>query len=166
MTSNAALSPPHAARTRVGEILNLALAAEFALSAATRDYHWNVTGPEFRSLHELFGEQYQEIDRWSERLGERAWALGIGARTGWRDLVRARRFRPAAGAGLSAGRMLSGLQELHAALVAPLQTGAAACEEQFADPTTAALLSELAEYHETAAWLLGEVLADRELAQA
>ncbi len=38
-------------RLEVGQILNLILANEFVLYATTRDYHWNVTGPDFRSLH-------------------------------------------------------------------------------------------------------------------
>jgi hypothetical protein len=44
-------------RLEVGQILNLVLADEFVLYATTRDYHWNVTGPEFRSLHRQFEEQ-------------------------------------------------------------------------------------------------------------
>ena len=45
------------ARLEVGQMLNLILADESVLYATTRDYHWNVTGPEFRSLHPQFEEQ-------------------------------------------------------------------------------------------------------------
>ena len=62
-------TPLTEARERLGQLLNHALADEFALSAVTRDYHWNVTGPQFRSLHEIFDEQYHQIDDWVDRIG-------------------------------------------------------------------------------------------------
>ena len=150
----------------MGQILNHVLADEFALAAATRDYHWNVTGPQFRSLQELFDEQYRQLDRWSERIGERVRALGMAAKTGWRELVQARRFRPAPGAGLSADQMMAALIALHEYLTAHLQRDSGECAEQLGDAVTAELLAELAEYHETTAWMLGELMNDRERAEA
>ena len=158
--------PSPEARPEIGGILNHVLADEFALSAATRDYHWNVTGPHFRNLRELFDEQYHQLDRWTERVVERARLLGVAAHTGWRDLVKLRRFRPAPGAGLSAGRMMTALIELHEYIGRELQREIERCVAQFGDAGTAELLGELAEYHETTAWLLGELLDDRERAQA
>ncbi len=49
------------ARLEVGQILNLLLADEFVLYVTTRDYHWNVTGPAFLSLHQQFQAQYEQI---------------------------------------------------------------------------------------------------------
>ena len=42
------------ARLEVGQILNLLLADKYVLYTTTRDYHWNVTGPEFLALHHQF----------------------------------------------------------------------------------------------------------------
>lgn len=153
-------------RERVGVILNHALADEFALSAATRDYHWNVTGPHFRSLHELFDEQYHQLDDWLEKLGERARVLGVGAQTGWTDLIHAPSFTPVRGTDLNARSMLSVLAELHNRLAAELRRAARDCADECGDPVTAELLDELVEYHDTTAWVLGELLQDRERAQA
>ncbi|HWA87679.1 MAG TPA: DNA starvation/stationary phase protection protein [Opitutus sp.] len=158
--------PTFETRAGVGQILNHVLADEFALSAATRDYHWNVTGPQFRCLQELFDEQYRQLDRWSERIGERVRALGVAAKTGWRELVQARRFRPAPGAGLSADQMMAALIALHEYLAQHLQRDKDECAEQFGDGATAELLAELAEYHDTTAWMLGELMTDRERAEA
>lgn len=154
------------ARERVGDILNHALADEFALSAATRDYHWNVTGPHFRSLNELFDEQYHQIDGWIEKIGERARVLGIVAQSGWTELIRAPRFTPTRGADLNARRMMAVLIELHNRMVGRLRGDAEACAVECSDPVTADLLGELVEYHETTSWVLSELLDDRELAQA
>ncbi|HVU25482.1 MAG TPA: DNA starvation/stationary phase protection protein [Opitutus sp.] len=150
----------------MGRILNHLLADEFALSATTRDYHWNVSGPQSRSLQELFDEQHRQLDRWSERIGERVRALGLAAKTGWRELVQARRFRPAPGAGLSADEMMAALVALHEYLAAHLQRDTDECAGSFGDPVTAGLLAELAEYHETTAWMLGELRNDRERVEA
>ena len=161
---NNELSPQ--AREKVGSILNHALADEFALSAATRDYHWNVTGPHFRSLHELFDEQYHQIDNWIEKLGERARVLGVVTQTGWADLIQAPRFTPSRGADLTARSMMSVLNQLHDRMADRLRRDAEVCARECNDNITAELLGELVEYHETTSWVLSELLQDRERAQA
>jgi starvation-inducible DNA-binding protein len=154
------------ARDQVGSILNHALADEFALSSAARDYHWNVTGPHFRNLNEIFVEQYHQLDEWIERIAERARALGIAAQTGWTDLIKGTRFSPVAGTALNAAGMLESLMTMHERMVERLRADAEICATNGIQPIATGLLTELLEYHETAAWMLGELLADRERAQA
>lgn len=166
MYQNAPTSLPADVREQVGSVLNHALADEFALSAAARDYHWNVTGPRSRSLTELFDQQYHQIDRWIEKIAERARTIGITAQTGWSELIQAPRFTPRRGADLDARTMMSSLAALHDAMVERLQQDADACVAEYGDPITAELLRELVEYHETTSWMLGELLEDRELAEA
>lgn len=166
MTLNSATALSDEARVRVGEILNHALADEFALSMAARDYHWHVTGPQSRNLYELFNEQYHELDRWIGRIGERARALGIAARTGWSDLIRAPRISPARGVDLSAACMMAELVHLHDQTAERLRADATACAERHGDPISAELLNGLIEYHESIAWMLGELLEDETLARA
>lgn len=163
-----ATDPSHSPETRacVGKILNQTLADEFALSSATRDYHWNVTGRNQRSLQELFDAQYHELDAWIEKLGARARAIGVTAETGWTELIRAPRFTPARGADLNAGTMMAALIELHDQMSHQLAIDAETCASPTVDPVTAELLRALLEYHETTAWMLGELLEDRELAEA
>jgi starvation-inducible DNA-binding protein len=161
---NTTLTPE--ARDQVGSILNHALADEFALSSAARDYHWNVSGPHFRSLNEIFDEQYHQLDEWIERIAERAHSLGIAAQTGWAELIKAPRFTPAPGATLSAAGMMEALVTMHECMAERLHEDAATCAENVGEVLTSNFLNELIEYHETAAWMLGELLADRERAQA
>lgn len=148
-------------RAELGELLNRALAEEFALSAAARDYHWHVSGPQFRSLNEVFDRQYRELDGWIGRLGERARAVGVVPRTSWNELISAPQIRPARGADLNAACMLAELIALHDQVAGELRALAPRCP----DPATRELVTELIEYHETAAWMLGELLEDRELAE-
>lgn len=154
------------ARHEVAAILNQVLADEFVLSTATRDYHWAVTGPHFRSIYELFDEQYRQLDQWMEKIVDRARALGIQVRTGWMELTESPQFTPMDGAALNPRGMMSALIGLHQSMVNQLRQSLDASSGRVGHPLFTDLLKELLEYHETTAWLLSELLEDRELAQA
>ena len=49
-------------RTGVVKILNALLADEYVLYTKTRNYHWNIVGPQFNDLHKFFGDQYEQLD--------------------------------------------------------------------------------------------------------
>lgn len=51
------------------------LASSYALYLKTQNYHWNITGGEFKSLHELFGAQYEELSKAIDDIAERIRAL-------------------------------------------------------------------------------------------
>ena len=53
------------------ESLKLALANSYALYLKTQNYHWNVTGPNFKSLHDLFNTQYNDLALAIDDLAER-----------------------------------------------------------------------------------------------
>lgn len=151
-----------ATRLEVGQMLNLLLADETVLYATTRDYHWNVTGPEFRSLHQQFEEQYEQIAGWIDEVAERARAIGTGARGNWADLTKAARTSADPGIGLPAEHMLAELLALHEDLVVQLRADSDACTERFKDAGTADFLTGLMERHEKAAWMLRSQLETEE----
>ena len=146
----------------VGQMLNLLLADESVLYATTRDYHWNVTGPDFRSLHREFEEQYEQIAHWIDDVAERARAIGAGARGNWADLTKSARSSADAGIGLSADHMLAELLALHEDLVLQLRGDAEACTTRFKDIGTADFLTGLLEQHEKTAWMLRSQLETEE----
>ncbi len=150
------------ARLEVGQMLNLLLADEYVLYATTRDYHWNVTGPEFRSLHLQFEQQYEQIAQWIDDVAERARAIGAGARGNWADLTKSARSSADPGIGLAAEHMLSELLALHEEMIIQLRTDSAACTERFQDAGTADFLTGLMEQHEKAAWMLRAQLETEE----
>ena len=51
------------------------LSDEYLLYTKTRNYHWNVTGPQFHDLHKFFEEQYTELNEIVDEVAERARAL-------------------------------------------------------------------------------------------
>jgi starvation-inducible DNA-binding protein len=149
-------------RLQVGEILSLLLADEYVLYATTRDYHWNVTGPEFRSLHLQFEEQYGQIAQWLDDIAERSRAIGSGARGNWADLTKAARCSADPGIGLPAEHMLAELLALHEEMIVQLRTDAEACLTRYHDAGTADFLTGLMARHEKAAWMLRAQLETEE----
>jgi len=149
-------------RLEVGQMLNLTLADEYVLYATTRDYHWNVTGPEFRSLHLQFEEQYEQIAQWIDDVAERARAIGAGARGNWADLAKAARTSADPGVGLPAEHMLSELLALHEEMIVQLRTDSDAALRRYKDAGTADFLTDLMERHEKAAWMLRAQLETEE----
>ena len=77
MKMNIALSDEQ--RNGVVEILNTLLSDEYVLYTKTRNYHWNVVGPQFTELHEFFEEQYNELNLIIDDVAERTRALGSNA---------------------------------------------------------------------------------------
>lgn len=150
------------ARLEVGQILNLLLADEYVLYATTRDYHWNVTGPEFLSLHQQFESQYTQIADWIDQIAERVRSIGIGARGNWVDLTKSARSSADPGAGLPAEHMLSELLALHEEMIVQLRTDNEACAKNFKDVGTADFLTGLMEQHEKVAWMLRAQLENEE----
>ena len=142
------------ARLEVGQILNLILADEFVLYATTRDYHWNVTGPDFRSLHLEFEAQYGQLATWIDDVAERARSIGVGAKGNLAELAKAARSSADPGIGLSGEHMLSELLSLHEELIVQLRTDSDACIERYGDAGTADFLTGLMERHEKTAWML------------
>jgi len=149
-------------RLEVGSVLNLLLADEFVLYVTTRDYHWNVTGPEFRSLHLQFEQEYEQLAGWIDDIAERARAIGAVARGNWAELTAAARTSADPGAGLAAEHMLRELLALHEDLIVQLRTDSECCLIKHKDAGTADFLTGLMEKHEKAAWMLRAQLDDDE----
>ena len=70
MNPNIAMSDSN--RQSVVEILNALLADEYVLYTKTRNYHWNVVGPQFNDLHKFFEAQYEDLDGIVDEVAERA----------------------------------------------------------------------------------------------
>ena len=149
-------------RLEVGQLLNLLLADEYVLYVTTRDYHWNVTGPEFDSLHQQFEAQFGQVAGWIDDVAERARAIGSGARGNWGDLTKAARSSADPGYGLPAEHMLAELVALHEDIIIQLRADTAACTERFKDVGTADFLTGLLAKHEKAAWMLRAQLETEE----
>ena len=66
-----------AQREEIAEGLSRLLADSYTLYLKTHNYHWNVTGPMFNTLHTLFEQQYTELAMAVDEIAERIRALGV-----------------------------------------------------------------------------------------
>src|ERR1700679_1619831 len=75
MELNIGISEP--SRAAISEGLSRFLSDTYALYLKTQNFHWNVRGPEFYSLHLLFEKQYEELAEAVDEIAERIRALGF-----------------------------------------------------------------------------------------
>ena len=74
---------PEENRNKIAEGLSVLLADTYTLYQKTHGYHWNVTGPQFNTLHTMFMTQYTELWNSIDLIAERIRALGFFAPAGY-----------------------------------------------------------------------------------
>ena len=74
--------------------LNLLLADEFVVYAATRECHWNLTDAEFARRSTLFEQQYRQLEDWTRQLAVRSCQIGGWSNGGWSELIKDSRLPP------------------------------------------------------------------------
>jgi starvation-inducible DNA-binding protein len=74
---------PEENRNKIAEGLSVLLADTYTLYQKTHGYHWNVTGPQFNTLHSMFMTQYTELWNSIDLIAERIRALGFFAPAGY-----------------------------------------------------------------------------------
>ena len=141
-------------RDGVVQILNTLLSDEYVLYTKSRNYHWNVTGPQFNDLHKFFESQYEALNDIVDDVAERARSLGGNSLGTLREFVQHTRLKEHAAQYPSARDMLSSLLADHEALVRSLRVDLETCGEKHHDAGTSDFLTGLMEKHEKMAWML------------
>ncbi|MDI7775217.1 DNA starvation/stationary phase protection protein [Asticcacaulis sp. EMRT-3] len=141
----------------VAHELSKVLADTFTIYQKTHGYHWNVRGPNFRGLHLLLEEQYNEIWTSVDEIAERIRALGEVAPMGsdaFGNLTSIKDGDPS----LSADAMLKDLVAGNEATVATLKKAAEMADEA-GDISTNDLCTQRITAHEKHLWMLKASLA-------
>ncbi len=136
----------------VTETLKKALADTYALLIKTHNYHWNVEGAEFRALHLMFEEQYNELFAAADLIAERIRALGEKAPAGLAEFAKLTKIKDANSAHDANGM----LADLHASNLQAAETFKKLFEvsEKAEDGATNDLSNQRRNAHEKAAWML------------
>lgn len=132
--------------------LSILMADTYALYLKTQNYHWHVTGPLFKSLHELFEKQYQELADAVDDVAERIRTLNQKVPATFEEFANLKRIKDGNSA-LSANEMVIELAEDHGTLVRDLNQALKFAQENN-DEGTANLLSDRIAAHEKARWML------------
>lgn len=141
-------------RQGVVEILNTLLSDEYVLYTKTRNYHWNVVGPQFHELHRFFEAQYTELNDIVDEVAERARALGGWALGTLAEFSQRTRLKEQPGLYPTAHQMLASLLADHEAIIRSLRTDLETCAQKYHDAGTNDFLTGLMERHEKMAWML------------
>lgn len=145
-------------RARIAESLSKMLADSYILYLKTHNFHWNVTGPMFQTLHILFMQQYTELWNALDLIAERIRALGHPAPGSYKRYVELSTIKEEDGVP-SAHDMI---RQLVTGQEAVARTARAAFKvaEAADDQPTADLLTQRMEVHEKNAWMLRVLLED------
>ena len=138
----------------VAKILNTLLSDEYLLYTKSRNYHWNVLGPQFNDLHKFFEEQYTELTQIVDDTAERARALGAWALGTLTEFSQHARLSEHPGQYPRAREMIANLLADHETIIRQLRTDLETCAEKYHDMGTSDFLTGLMEKHEKMAWML------------
>jgi starvation-inducible DNA-binding protein len=141
-------------RENIVKILNSLLADEYVLYTKTRNYHWNVVGPQFNDLHKFFEGQYEALNDFVDEVAERARQLGGRAWGTLAEFTQHARIKEHPGQYPAAAAMLSNLLADHEAVIRTLRADVATVMDKYADAGTNDFLTGLMEKHEKMAWML------------
>lgn len=143
-------------RGEIAEGLSRLLADTYTLYLKTHNYHWNVTGPMFQTLHTMFETQYTELADAVDVIAERIRALGFPAPGTYSEFVELSSISEAKGVP-AAEDMIKSLVEGQETVVRTARTVFPAAEGAHDEPT-ADLLTQRMQIHEKTAWMLRSLL--------
>jgi starvation-inducible DNA-binding protein len=129
------------------------LADEYTLLLKTQNFHWNVEGPMFYSLHMLFEQQYTWLQETVDRVAERIRALGQRAPGSYDEFKKISKVLDAPAEHMTAHQMIEMLVKDHQTLLTDIHQFRKLADEQ-GDATTATLYDDLAMFHDKAAWMI------------
>jgi starvation-inducible DNA-binding protein len=143
-------------RAEIAEGLGKVLADSYGLYLKTHNFHWNVTGPMFETLHLMFEAQYNELALAVDAVAERIRALGFPAPATYSEFARLSSVPETLGVP-QAEDMVRLLVEGQEAVVRTARSLLPLAERAF-DVATADLLTQRIQLHEKTAWMLRSLL--------
>jgi len=144
-------------RKAIAEGLAKLLADSYTLYLKTHNYHWNVTGPMFQTLHLLFETQYTELALAVDEIAERIRALGFPAPGSYAEFGKLTKIKEAS-QNINANDMITQLVHDQETIIHTARELFASVEKA-QDQATLDLLTRRTQVHEKNAWMLRSHLA-------
>jgi len=143
-------------RQQIAEGMSHLLADSYTLFLKTHNYHWNVTGPMFRTLHLMFEEQYTELFTAVDLIAERIRSLGSQAPGSYKQFSQLSRVADDEGQ-LDAEGMIKSLIKAHETVIRTAREIFPQAES-VNDQVSLDLLTQRLDTHEKTAWMLRSLL--------
>ncbi len=128
------------------------MADTYTLYLKTQNYHWHVTGPQFKALHELFEMQYQELAEAVDLIAERIRSLGSKTPASFAEFIKLKKINEGTST-LNAQQMVTELAADNDTLVNDLNAALKLAQEHH-DEGTATILGDRIAAHQKARWML------------
>ena len=158
MKTNISIGIKDEDRQKIAEGLSRLLADSYTLYLKTHNFHWNVTGPMFQTLHLMFETQYTELSTAVDLIAERIRALGYPAPGTYHQFAKLTSIKEPQNIP-TAKEMIQQLVEGQEAVVRTARSVLPIVDEVH-DEVTAGLLADRMEIHEKTAWMLRSLLED------
>ena len=149
-------------RREIVEGLSRLLADTYTLYLKTHNFHWNVTGPMFQTLHLMFEQQYNELALAVDLIAERIRALGFPAPATYSAFARLSSIKEDEGVP-NATEMIRLLVEGQETVVRTSRSVFPIVDKAHDEPT-ADLLTQRMQVHEKTAWMLRSLLTEQNTA--
>lgn len=143
-------------RKDIAQGLSRLLADSYILYVKTHNYHWNVTGPMFQTLHLMFEQQYNELALAVDLIAERIRALGFPAPGTYAEFSELSSIKEERGVP-AAQKMIRDLVEGQEAVIRTARS-IMPLTEKVNDEPSADLLTQRMQVHEKTAWMLRSLL--------
>lgn len=143
-------------RKEIANGLSKLLADTYTLYLKTHNFHWNVEGPMFQTLHIMFMEQYTEMWNALDVIAERIRALGHYAPGTYAEFTKLTSIKESKGVP-KANKMIEEVIAGHEAVIKTVRTIFDSAEKA-KDQTTMDVLTQRLDIHEKTAWMLRSLL--------
>ena len=142
--------------SRIASGMSSVLADSYMLYLQTQNFHWNVVGPRFHQLHELFESQYTEMAEAIDEIAERIRALGVRAPGTFKEFSKLSSIKEDDSI-TEADKMIEKLVEGHS-LISNKSSEVVQLAASGNDEATADLLTTRIKSHEKMNWMLKSLL--------
>ena len=139
-------------RTQIADGLKRLLADSYTLYLQTHNFHWNVTGSQFRELHLMFEEHYTELAVAVDDIAERIRTLDVPAPGTYKEFAKLSSIEEVDGVPTSA-EMVRLLTKGHEQVIKTAREVLKTAQDAN-DESTASLVSDRMRIHEKTAWML------------
>lgn len=154
---------PEEAHDGVVRVLQTVLADEHIIYIKLRNYHWNVSGPQFHSLHELFEEQYTAVARFIDETAERIVQYGAVAPGTLAEFQRLSRLEEFPGQLPEPHAMVANIVRDHETLIRHLRDDIETVGSEYKDVGSEDFLTGLLQEHQEQNWMARAMIKGKPL---
>lgn len=143
---------------KIIEVLSTVLASEMMLYQKTRNYHWNVSGPSFMEIHQLFEKHYKLLEENIDEIAERISKLGGKTIGTMKEFIDHSLIKENPGTYPDQKGMMKQLLTDHETIAKELRNQIDLMDAGFGDVGTIDFLTKQIQEHETISWSLRRYL--------